>query len=206
MARSVSGVRPGVAAVLVLAALSQAAHAAAQNGSSAPAANPAAVAPPADYVIGPFDRLSIVFWREKELSADVIVRPDGKISLPLLNDVSASGLTPEQLRQRIADDAKRYVTDPTPTVVVTEIHSRKVFITGEVEKPGEYQLSGPTTVLQLLAMAGGVKEYAEKEKILILRKEGGKEVGHRFNYKDVLAQRNMQQNVLLKPGDTVVVP
>jgi polysaccharide biosynthesis/export protein len=178
----------------------------AQNATPANTSSAAAVVPPPDYVIGPNDRLSVVFWREKELSADVIVRPDGKISLPLLNDVHASGLTPDQLRLRVADEAKRYVTDPMPTVVVTEIHSRKVFITGEIEKPGEYELNGPTTVLQLIAMAGGVREYADKEKILILRQEDGKEIGRRFNYKDVLAQRNMQQNILLKPGDTVVVP
>jgi polysaccharide export outer membrane protein len=187
--------------VAVLAPAPSAQSNAPANGSGA-----VGIIPPADYVIGANDRLSVVFWREKELSADVIVRPDGKISLPLLNDVQASGLTPEQLRQRVADEAKRYVTDPMPTVVVREINSRKVFITGEVEKPGEYQLNGPTTVLQLIAMAGGVREYADKEKILILRQEDGKEIGRRFNYNDVLAQRNMQQNVLLKPGDTVVVP
>jgi polysaccharide export outer membrane protein len=178
----------------------------AQSGTPANAPSAAAIAPPPDYVIGPNDRLSVVFWREKELSADVVVRPDGKISLPLLNDMHASGLTPEQLRLRVLEEAKRYVTDPMPSVVVIEIHSRKVFITGEVEKPGEYQLNGPTTVLQLIAMAGGVLEYADKEKILILRQEDGKEIGRRFNYKDVLAQRNIQQNILLKPGDTVVVP
>ncbi len=115
-------------------------------------------------------------------------------------------MTPDQLRLRVTEEAKRFVTDPTATIVVTEIHSRKVFITGEVEKPGEYPLTGPTSVLQLIAMAGGVREYADKEKIVVLRTEGGIERGLRFNYKDVVAQRNMQQNVQLKPGDTVVVP
>ena len=168
-------------------------------------ASAAAVVPPG-YVIGPEDQLSIVFWRDKDLSLDVIVRPDGKISLPLLNDVQASGLTPEQLRQTVTEAAKRYLEDPTATVVVRQINSRKVFITGEVEKPGTYSLGGPTTVLQLIATAGGVKEYADREKIVILRSENGKEVGYRFNYKQVVTQKNMKQNIELKPGDTIVVP
>jgi polysaccharide export outer membrane protein len=168
-------------------------------------AKPAA-APPADYVIGPDDQLSIVFWRDKELSADVVVRPDGKISLPLLNDVQAAGMTPEQLRQKVTEDAKRYIEDPTATVVVRQINSRKVFITGEVEKPGPYQLTAPTTVLQLISMAGGLKEYANGKKIVVMRVENGRPTGYAFNYKDVMNRRNMKQNIELKPGDTVIVP
>jgi polysaccharide biosynthesis/export protein len=208
MARTVREVRRAVAASLMWLTVLVPASASAQNGvanrSEAPTGVAVVTAP--DYVIGAFDHLSIVFWGENELSANAIVRPDGKISLPLLNDVQASGLTPDQLRQRVIEEAKRYVTDPNATIVVTAINSRKVFITGEVEKPGEFPLTGPMTVLQLIATAGGVKEYADKEKIVILRTENGKERGLRFNYKDVIAQRNMQQNVLLKPGDTVVVP
>jgi len=165
-----------------------------------------ALAPPSDYVIGPDDQLSVVFWHDKELSAEVIVRPDGKISLPLLNDVQASGLTPEQLRVNVTEAAKRFVEDPTASIVVKQINSRKVFITGEVEKPGTYPLTGPTTVLQLIATAGGVKEYADKEKIVVLRSEDGRQVGYRFNYKEVVQQKNPKQNITLKPGDTVVVP
>ena len=157
-------------------------------------------------MIGPDDQLSVVFWRDKDLSADVVVRPDGKISLPLLNDVQAGGLTPEQLRHSVTEEAKRYVEDPTASVVVRQINSRKVFITGEVEKPGTYPLAGPTTVLQLLATAGGLKEYADKEKIVVLRRESGREVAYRFNYKQVIQQKNPGQNIELKPGDTVVVP
>jgi polysaccharide export outer membrane protein len=162
--------------------------------------------PPADYVIGTDDQLSVVFWRDKDLSGDVIVRPDGMISLPLLNDVQASGLTPEQLRENVTRAATQYVADPNVTVVVRQINSRKVFITGEIEKPGIYPLTGPTTVLQLIATAGGVREYANKEKIVVLRMENGREVAHRFNYKEVVAQTNPKQNILLKPGDTIVVP
>jgi polysaccharide biosynthesis/export protein len=165
-----------------------------------------AVAPPPDYVIGPDDQLSIIFWRDKDLSADVVVRPDGKISLPLLNDVQAGGLTPEQLRQTVTAQAKKYIEDPTANVIVKQINSRKVFITGEVEKPGTYTLSGPMTVLQLIATAGGLKEYAKKDKIVVLRNEGGNQVRLNFNYKDVVSQKNPSQNIDLRPGDTVVVP
>jgi polysaccharide export outer membrane protein len=175
------------------------------NGVSSTAA-PVGITPPADYIIGPSDQLSIVFWREKELSADVLVRPDGKISLPLLNDVQAGGLTPEQLRVKVTEAAERFVEDPNATVVVRQINSRKVFITGEVEKPGEYALAAPTTVLQLIAMAGGLKEYADKEKIVVLRTESGRELAFKFNYQQVIRQRSPQQNIVLKPGDTVVVP
>lgn len=167
---------------------------------------PAGVATPTDYVIGPDDVLAIIFWREQDLSAEVAVRPDGKISLPLLNEIQASGLTPEQLRVNLTQAANRYVEDPAVTVVVKAINSRKVFITGLVGKPGPYSLSGPTTVLQLIAMAGGVQEYAKEERIVVMRTENGRTVSRRFNYKQVSEGKNLQQNIELKPGDTIVVP
>jgi len=183
------------------------ASAPARPGSAAPPANlPSGVAAPADFVIGPDDVLTIVFWRDKEMSGDVGVRPDGKISLPLLNDIQASGLTPEQLRQQITTAAARLVEDPTVTVVVKQINSRKVFITGQVAKPGPYPLSGPTTVLQLIAMSGGVLEYADSKNITVMRTENGKPVAFSFNYKDVTKRKNMKQNIELKPGDTIIVP
>ena len=162
--------------------------------------------PPANYVIGPDDVLSVVFWRDKDMSADVTVRSDGKISLPLLNDIQAAGLTPVQLRDRLLSEAKRYIEDPSVTIVVKQINSRKVFITGEVNKPGPYPLTTPTTVLQLLALAGGLKDYADSKNIAIVRTEGGTPTRHAFNYKDVASGRNLKQNIELKPGDTVVVP
>src|SRR6185295_11169335 len=121
----------------------------------------AVVPTPPDYVIGADDLLSVVFWRDKDMSSEVAVRPDGKISLPLLNDIQAAGLTPSQLRDRLTEDAKRYLEDPNVTIVVRQINSRRVFVTGEVAKPGPYPLIGPTTVLQILATAGGLKEYAD---------------------------------------------
>jgi polysaccharide export outer membrane protein len=167
---------------------------------------PAGVPTPPDYVIGPDDILTIVFWREKEMSSDVAVRPDGKISLPLINDVQASGLTPEQLRVSVTEAAGKFVEDPAVTVVVKGINSRKVFITGQVGKPGPFPLGGPTTVLQLIATAGGVGEYSKSDKIVIMRTENGKTVSHKFNYKDVVQGKNLQQNIELKPGDTIIVP
>jgi len=164
------------------------------------------VQPPPDYVIGPDDVLDIVFWREKDMSSQVSVRPDGKISLPLLNDIQAAGLTPPQLRDRLTEAAKQYVEDPSVTVVVRQINSRRVFITGQVQKPGTYALTAPITVLQLIAMSGGVAEYADTKKIVVMRTEGGKQVSYPFNYKDVIARKNLRQNIDLKPGDTVIVP
>ena len=167
---------------------------------------PAGVVTPPGYTIGADDVLSVLFWREKDMSADVVVRPDGLITLPLLNDVQASGLTPEQLRERLTAAAAKFVTDPNVTVVVKSINSRKVFITGQVVKAGPYPLGGPTSVLQLIATAGGVQEFAKADKIVILRMEGGKQVAFRFNYQQVMQQKNLQQNIDLKPGDTVLVP
>lgn len=163
-------------------------------------------ATPADYVIGPEDVLSIVFWREKDLSAEVVVRPDGKITLPLINDVQAAGLTTDQLRQAIVEAAGRYVEDPSATIVVKQINSRRVFITGEVGRSGFYPLSTSTTVLQALSMAGGVAEWAKKDRILIVRKVGSQTKTFKFNYKDILKGKGLEQNIELKPGDTIIVP
>jgi polysaccharide export outer membrane protein len=164
------------------------------------------VTAPPDYVIGPDDVLSIVFWRDKDMSADVGVRPDGKISLPLLNDIQAAGLTPEQLRVNLTAAADKYISDPNVSVVVKAINSRKVFITGQVGKPGPYPLTGSTTVLQMLAMAGGLGEYSKSDRVVVMRTENGKTTSYKFNYKDVTQGKNLQQNIELKPGDTIIVP
>jgi polysaccharide export outer membrane protein len=176
-----------------------------QAGNSTPAI-PVGVPTTPDYVIGPDDVLTIIVWREKDMSGDVGVRPDGKISLPLVNEVQAAGLTPEQLRTQLTEAFSKLFEEPSVTVVVKAINSRKVFITGQVGKPGPYPLIGPTTVLQLLATAGGILEYADAENISVLRTENGKPMRYRFNYKDVSKGRSLSQNIELKPGDTVVVP
>ncbi|HXH06107.1 MAG TPA: polysaccharide biosynthesis/export family protein, partial [Vicinamibacterales bacterium] len=167
---------------------------------------PAGVELPPGYVIGPEDLLMIVFWRDQLLSGDVRVRPDGKISLPLLNDIQAAGATPEELRARLAEAASKFLQEPNPTVIVKEIRSRNVFITGNVAKPGVYPLNSEMNVLQLIAQAGGLLEYADSKKIVVIRNENGRQRYYRFNYNDVIRQKRVQQNIALKPGDTVVVP
>ena len=167
---------------------------------------PAVAALPPGYVIGADDVLSIVYWREKEMSAEVTVRPDGKVALPLINDLHAAGLSPEAFRDRVIEAARRFVEDPNPTVMVKEIKSRRVFITGQVEKPGPYQLNHSVTVLQLIAMAGGLKEFARGKNISVIRTENGDSVVHQFNYQEALSRKNLRQNIELKPGDTVLVP
>ncbi len=160
-----------------------------------------------DYVIGPDDLLSIVFWRDQQLSGDVLVRPDGKISLPLLDDVQAAGLTPKQLRDRLIGEARRFVSEPVATVVVRQVNSRKVYITGFVARPGQYSLTPSMTVLQLIATAGGLQDFAKSRDIRVVRAENGKSVVMRFDYEEVTRNPDRTaQNIELKPGDTIIVP
>ncbi len=158
------------------------------------------------YVIGTDDVLAIVFWELPTHGAEVVVRPDGKITLPLLNDVQAAGLTPDQLRLGVTAAAAKFIREPSVSVIVKQINSRKVFVSGQVAKPGTYALTAPTTVLQLLALAGGPTDFAKKKKIAVMRTEDGQTRRITFNYNDVLNGKNLDQNILLKPGDTVVVP
>ena len=160
---------------------------------------------PTDYVIGVEDVLSVVFWREKDMSADVVVRPDGKISLPMLNDVHAAGLTPEALAAEVAKAGAKFVRDAGATVIVKEIRSRKVYIIGEVSKPGTFQLASEMTVLQAIGEAGGFIEGADKGDVVIVRNEGGKERRFKFNYNEVVDGKKPEQNIKLQPGDTVIV-
>ena len=174
------------------------------------AASPA-LAPPVQhgvsaYVIGADDELSIVFWRDKDLSADVVVRPDGKISLPLLNDVQAAGFTPEQLRTNLVEAASKYVEQPSATVVVKAIRSRSVYITGRVAKSSSYPLTADMNVMQLIALAGGLLEYADEKNIVVIRVEGGQQRYLPFNYREVIERKHPEQNIVLRPGDTVIVP
>ena len=167
---------------------------------------PGAVTPPPGYLIGPDDVLSIVFWKDKDMTSDVQVRPDGKISISLINEVMAAGLTPDQLREHLTEESKKYLDDANITVVVKQINSRKVYITGQIAKQGPYTLSGPTTVMQLISMAGGVAEFSDSKNIMVLRMENGRQVAHKVNYKELVAGKKLAQNIELKPGDTIVVP
>jgi polysaccharide export outer membrane protein len=178
----------------------------ARPGAAVPPPMPAGIQPPGDYTIGPDDVLGIVFWREKDMTGDVTVRPDGKITLPLINEISAAGLRPDQLREAITQEAVKFIEDPAVTVIVKKINSRKVYITGMVEKPGTYDLIAPTTVIQFIAIAGGLKEFAHRKEIVIMRTEDGKSVTYPFNYEAIVKRTRQDQNILLKPGDTVVVP
>ena len=161
--------------------------------------------PPADYVIGEGDVLTITYYDQKEMTGDYVVRPDGMITLPLLNDVSARGLTPQQLGKVLLEKSTIF-QDPRITVGVRTINSRQVFVSGAVGKPGTYPLLIPMRVMQLISMAGGIGEFADGKNIRIVRDEGGKQTSVRFNYNEFREGKNLDQNILLKPGDTIIVP
>jgi polysaccharide export outer membrane protein len=180
---------------------------ASQPGGPAPGATPTLVTP-ADYVIGPGDILEVRFWRDPDMTSTVVVRPDGRVSLPLLNDIQAAGLAVEAFRASVQANAAKnvFLTEPTVGVIVKEIHSRQVFITGNVANPGTFPLGNRLNVLQLIALAGGLGEYADKGKISVIRQEGSRQVQFKFNHDDIARGRNLDQNIELRPGDTVLVP
>jgi polysaccharide export outer membrane protein len=186
----------------------------AQN-DAAPSAPPAksatadmptpSVPPPADYVIGADDTLHIAVWKEPDLTVTLPVRPDGRISLPLLDDVAAAGMTPMQLAASIHDKLKKYIADPRVTVVVTAMNSRRIFVTGEVTHPGAMALLPNMTMLQAIS-AAGFTQFANPKRIYMLRTENGQQHKFPFDYKDVVKGRHPEENIILKPGDTVVIP
>ena len=157
------------------------------------------------YVIGAQDTLHVSVWKEPDLTATLPVRPDGKISMPLLNDVQAAGLTPMQLADSLTEKLKKYVTDPRVTIVVTAMNSQHIFVLGEVQHAGSMPLTPGMTVLQALASAG-FSQFANTKKIYILREDSGKQLKLPFNYKQVIKGQDMAQNISLRPGDTIVVP
>jgi polysaccharide export outer membrane protein len=180
------------------------AQAAAPANSGSSSASSKSAPADANYVIGPQDMLDISVWKEEQLTKTVPVRPDGKISMPLLNDVQAAGLTPTQLANQITESLKKFVTDPQVTVIVREINSQRVYLLGEVARAGAYPLLPNMTVLQALSSAGGFTQFANLKKIYVLRVENGKQEKFPFNYKHAL--ESPDQNILLKAGDTIVVP
>jgi polysaccharide biosynthesis/export protein len=203
--------KPGVTVAAILLALSTAVPAWAQSKPATPAAPTASqqaseVTPPPDYVIGAGDVLTVTYWRDKDMTGDYVVRPDGKITLPLINDVEAVGLTPDQLKERLLKASAKLFVDPSITVGLKEINSRKVYINGGVVKPGAYDLLSSMTVAQLISVAGSLREFVDGKNIRVLRIEGGKQFVFKFNYKEVLDGKNLGQNIQLKPGDTVLVP
>jgi polysaccharide export outer membrane protein len=158
-----------------------------------------------EYVIGPEDALHIAVWREADLTASLPVRPDGKISLPLLDDVQAAGLTPKQLADSITEKLKKYVADPRVTVVVTQINSKRIYLVGEVLHVGATPMLPNMTVLQALSSAG-LNQFANTKRIYVLRTENGKQQKLPVNYRKLVKGEQIEQNYLLQPGDTIVVP
>jgi polysaccharide biosynthesis/export protein len=202
------------AAVLLVTVAAVGARAQNANQSKQPAQPVPAIADDAarksattdpNYVIGAQDVLDISVWKEPEVSRVVPVRPDGKISLPLLNDVQAAGLTPAQLADEITTGLKKYVTSPQVTVIVTTVNQR-VYIIGEVIRPGAFPMVPGMTVVQALSSAGGFTQFAKTKSIFVRRMENGKEVKYQFNYKDVINGKKPEEDIPLKAGDTVVVP
>jgi polysaccharide export outer membrane protein len=159
-----------------------------------------------EYRIGPQDSLRIDVWKEPEITRTIPVRPDGKISLPLLNDVQAAGLTALELGASIRESLEKFIKDPQVTVTVMEINSRRVYVTGEVLHAGAFPLLPNMTVLQALSSSGGFTQFAKIKSIYVLRQEGGKQAKHPFNYKEVVGGKQPEENILLQPGDVIVVP
>ena len=167
---------------------------------------PLAAAAPADtYIIGPSDVLTVSVWKETTMSGSLLVRPDGMISMPLLGDVQASGLTPLALGDQIATKLKKYIQDPKVNVVITAINSKKIFLMGEFSKKGSIEMTPGMTLLQAIASAGGFTDFANLKKVYILRDEGGKRVRIPVQYKEAL-KGNSELDLVLKPGDTIVAP
>jgi polysaccharide biosynthesis/export protein len=163
-------------------------------------------ADPRAYIIGEQDGLVITVWKEKELSGGVVVRPDGKITVPLVGEIKVVGMTPVQVQSLLAEKLKPFVTVPQVTVAVTEIRSRKVYLIGHAAREGPFVINSSTTVLQIIAQAGGLKDFAKRKKIYILRQHGKEQIRFAFNYDDAIKGKNAEQNILLEPGDTIVVP
>ena len=174
------------------------------GGESGLAVTPATTDPA--YVIGAEDVLDVNVWKEPDMTRVVPVRPDGKITLPLINDVQAAGSTPQQLASAVTEKLRKFLTEPQVTVIVTQINSQRVFVVGEVLRAGAFPLVPGTTVLQALASAGGFTTFANVKKIHVMRVVNGKHTEIPFNYREVLKGDNPDQNIKLEPGDTVVVP
>ena len=178
--------------------------------TQAPKSAPASSSIPANdasYKIGPQDVLRIDVWKEPEIARSGLpVRPDGKISLPLLNDVQAAGLSPQELSNVIAEGLKKFMNSPQVTVTVLDINSRRIYVMGEVSRPGAFPLLPNMTVLQALGSAGAFTQFAHTKGIYVLRAEGSKQQKFPFNYKDVIKGNHPEQNIELRAGDTIVVP
>ena len=192
----------------------------AEDSKKQPAAGPAQPAPAIskhpfkvlpldiseDYIIGQGDVLEVFVWRNEQLSRQVTVRPDGKISLPLIQDLQAEGLTALQLRDQITRKFKQYVQNPTVAVIVSQINSYKISVLGKVAQPGVYAITTRTTFLEAISMAGGFTEWANQKKITVITNRGGQKKKLRINYKKIISGKDPSQNIMLERGDTIIVP
>ncbi len=172
---------------------------------AAPVTPPSALVAAAEYEIGAEDVLDISVWKNPDLSRTVPVRPDGKVSIPLLNDFQAAGLTPSDLRERLVSRLSDFISIPDVSVIVREVHSRKVAVVGAVKTAGRYELKSPMTVLEAIALAQGFTDFAVRDRIVILRQTGGKTTRIPFNYRKI-ADGGEQENFFVLPGDIIVVP
>jgi polysaccharide export outer membrane protein len=162
---------------------------------------------PEPYRIQPGDILMVSVWKEEALMAEVLVRPDGGMSFPLVGDVHASGRTVDEVRELVNERLSKFISDPSVTIAVKQIGGNRVYVLGKVNRPGEFTFSRPLDVMQALSLAGGATSFASLDDIQILRREaGGKQTARRFRYSEVERGRSLDQNILLKSGDTVVVP
>jgi|HubBroStandDraft_4_1064222.scaffolds.fasta_scaffold451193_2 polysaccharide export outer membrane protein len=193
-----------VGVVLVGAVCAQ--DAPANKPDARPDAKPADKPHDNSFVIGNDDVLAINVWKEPDISRSIPVRSDGKISLPLVGEVQAAGLTPLALEKNIAEKLKNFISEPEVTVMVQQINSQKFNILGQVARPGTYVIANSPTVLDAIALAGGFRDFAKQKSIYILRQGPGGESRLHFNYKDVSQGKDMAQNIKLQPGDTIIVP
>jgi len=161
---------------------------------------------PEDYVIGEEDVLTINVWRERDLSGTVVVRPDGKITVPLVGEVNVVGMRPVQLETLLQEKLKPFITVPKVSVAVNQVNSRKIYLIGQVVREGTFPINSSMTVLQILSAAGGLRDFAKRKKIYILRKRGDEEIRFPFDYDAAIRGRNREQNIQVVPGDTIVVP
>lgn len=194
-----------VAAFIVISSFALAQDGSVQGAGSSPSAGAMSVANAAEYVIGPEDTLHVQVWKEPDLTATLPVRPDGKISLPLLNDVQAAGLTPQQLAASLTEKLKKFIASPNVTVVVSQINSKRIYLVGEVTHSGATPMLPNMTVLQALSSAG-LNQFANTKKIYVLRNQNGKQQKLPVDYRKLVKGERIEQNYLLLPGDTIVVP
>lgn len=158
------------------------------------------------YQIGPGDVLNVYVWKEPELTRDITVMSDGRITYPLIGEIITQGLSVTELKDVMLEKLKKFIEAPEITVIVKESRSKRVYTIGKLLKPGPFLLEPDMTVVQALSTAGGFAEWADEKRIVVLRREGGREVQLRFNYREFVDGKNPEQNILLKPGDTIVVP